>query len=271
MNYQSYTPHPLLRPYVRCYWSLDQEGDHTPASRERIFPDGCMELLFHYGGLYRKYRQDGSFDHQPRSFLHGQIRRFIDVEAIGPVGIFSIRFRPAGLRPFIPFDIGSLAEQTVELHDLLGRMGGDLEDRILNAATGQQRVAITEAFLLDRLRNAVVQEGPVDYCIRSILASQGNISVVQLAESLRINKHHLSRRFTSEVGLNPKLLSRIVRFQATLRLIDRAGPGTMTQVAHESGFYDQAHFIRDFKEFTGLNPKQYFPEALMMNTFFISA
>ena len=96
MDYWLYFPDARLSPYVKCYWSLVNETEN--ASRERIFPDGCIELIFHSGDLFKKYDSATAFHIQPRSFIHGQLTKFIEVEPTGDShGSAEYRKRMAGV------------------------------------------------------------------------------------------------------------------------------------------------------------------------------
>lgn len=259
MIYHTYLPAPALAPYIRCYWTLESEG-HPAQTRERIFPDGCTELVFHCGDLFKKYRQAHTADLQPRSFVHGQLTGFIEIEPTGKTGIFSVRFQPGGLRPFIDVDMNEITGLEVGLRELWNQEGEILEDRMLNARNDRQRIAILEAFFIARLTEKKQPDDLIGYCLQAMSASGGSLPMQQLADELNITRRHLERRFVSGVGIPPKLLSRIIRFQHTLQLIESPQFTNLTMAAYDGGFYDQAHFIKDFKAFTGLNPRQYFLE-----------
>lgn len=205
---------------------------------------------------------------QPRSFVHGQIRKFIEVQPTGRIGIFAVRFQPSGLQPFLEFGAGELTEQNIEVSDIWGKDGDILADRILNAFTDMERIHILETFLLSRLEETTHMQARIDYCVYTILQSAGMVTVDRLAEETGIGRRYLERGFMAQVGLSPKVLSRIIRFQNVLRMIEKKQFSTMTLLAYEGGFYDQAHFIRDFREFTGMNPKTYFSEDLELTRYF---
>jgi|CXWL01.1.fsa_nt_gi AraC-like DNA-binding protein len=268
MNYQTFTPTATLSRYVKSYWTLESSDENHTASSEKVFPDGCIELMFHYGDRFREYKPGHEAELQPRSFIYGQIEKFIEIEATGKIGILGIRFHPNGLRPFVKFDVNELTGQAVEIRDLWGKDGEILEDGILNACSNEKRIALFEIFLLRRLKEFSETDPVIERCVDSILRSDGNIAIDDLAYQLNIGRRHLERKFISNVGIRPKLLSRITRFRNTLNLIEHKQFTSLTMVAYEGGFYDQAHFIRDFKEFTGLNPKQYFSYDLDLAKYF---
>lgn len=264
MEYKIYMPSGTLSKQVKYYWSLESAKGDKGSGRERIFPDGCIELIFHYGNLFRKYDTPQTFHIQPRSFIHGQIKSYIEIEPTGTVGIFSARFNPAGLQPFIDFDVDSFTGRTLSVEEIWGSEGVVLENEMLACYGNDERVTVIEDFLLKKRQDLKIDNTPVEYCVEALFKSVGAVSIESLAEELRIGKRQLERRFIAAVGLSPKVLARIIRFQNTLQLIENKEFRSFTGVAHEGGFYDQAHFIKDFRDFTGLNPKQYFSENLEM-------
>lgn len=270
MIYRTYRPHLGLAKFIKCYWSLESIDTALPASKERIFPDGCLELVFHFGDRFKKVKPDQTSGLQPRSFVHGQIKEFIELEATGKTGIFSVRFQPDGLRPFTRNSLQEITGENISLHDFWGKEGEILEDKILNASTHKQRILFLEHFLFQKLVRTTDNFSAINHCVHSIMRTNGSIGIDQLSVDLNLSRRHLERHFISCIGLTPKFLSRITRFQNTLRQLEQKQFNSLTAVAYESGFYDQAHFIRDFKKFTGLNPKQYFSRDLEMAKFLSS-
>lgn len=266
MEYQQYLPSDALSPFVKCYWTLT--NDAQAAVRERIFPDGCMELIFHTGDLFRKYEADGQSYVQPRSFIHGQITKCIEVEPTGKTVIFSVRFHPDGLRAFVNFDIAALTNTERPIAEVWGEEGAQLERSMRLAQSDQEKISLLEAFLMQHVTGEQT-DADTRYCVGQMTATNGNVSLEQLAEKRGISKRQLERKFRTATGLPSKMLARILRFQHTLQLIENGAFTNFTHIAYDGGFYDQAHFIKDFRHFTGLNPKKYFSENLEMAKYFI--
>ncbi|TPD66916.1 AraC family transcriptional regulator [Flavobacterium microcysteis] len=265
MDYRIFSPNEKLSKYIRCYWSLDNLDDSEPHSRERIFPDGCIELIFNHGDLFVTYTKNGA-EEQPKNFIHGQLKKFIEVQGMGKVGIFSIRFQPAGLQPFIDFPVSDLTGIFMEISNIW-KDSSSLEEKMNRCQNNKERVEVIEAFLESRLKN-VPDNAVIERCVDEIIQSDGMIAIEKLTAELKIGQRHLERKFLSNVGLSLKLFSRIIRFNNALQLIENKDFRSFTTVAHDVGFYDQAHFIKDFKYFTGLNPKKYFSENLEMAKYF---
>ncbi|HET6996214.1 MAG TPA: helix-turn-helix domain-containing protein [Chitinophagaceae bacterium] len=270
MNYQVYDPIPELTTFVKCFWSLDDDGKLS-ASRQRIIPDGCMEMIFHYGDPYKQYLEDGNSVIQPRSFIFGQITKYIEIEPTGISGIVAARFYPEGLIPFLNVPVSTLGNKAVALAKIFGEKGKTLEQEIMLAETNVQRIKLLERFLLSQLTDPKTIDNITRACVETILQSKGQLDVIKLAGKIKINRRSIERRFVSTVGLSPKQLSRLVRLQATLKMLEQKNFSNLTSLAYENGYYDQAHFIRDFKEFTGVSPKSFFADNLKLSGLFIAA
>lgn len=269
MHYQEIQPSPALASYVKCFWILEGQGagpDTTP--KERILPDGSPEILVNFGDRFRWYGSDDSSLLQPVSFAYGQLRRHIEVGPTGNVGIIAVRFHPHGAAPFLAMPMNELADAFTDLSDLAGRDGTNLQERILNAPDNRQRVAHFEEFLSGRLKRGRADDALIGHSVRRIVASAGRLSVGALSDETGISLRHLERRFVSTVGMSPKLLARIVRFQKVLGHLRSDRPGSLTSLSYDCGYYDQAHFIRDFKTFSGISPRQYLVEETEFASFF---
>lgn len=267
MIYKEFAPSPGLARYIKCYWTLESEEGPAISAKEKVFPDGCAELIFHYGDLFRKYESDKKFHLQERCFIHGQLKKYIELEATGRVGIFSARFFPGGLQPFIERAVSGLTGGTLAVRDAWPE-GTKLETEMLACGSTAARIGLLENFLLAQLALQRHDTAMVEHFVNVILRTEGNVSIDELAAQAKVGKRQLERKFFPVVGLTPKMLARITRFNKALKLIEKKDFSSFTAVAHEGGFYDQAHFIKDFKEITGLNPKRYFAENLELVKFF---
>jgi AraC-like DNA-binding protein len=268
MEYNVYEPSEELSKYIRCFWSLESAENETQHKKERVFPDGCIELIVHYHDLFKIHYPHSPAELQGRSFIHGQLKKFMELEATGRIGVFSARFHPAGLRPFVDFDIHTLTNKTVALTDIWKEDAVELEQNVINCKNDKERIEVTTQFLIRKLSSKKSDDNLMVNSVQLIIENSGMLSLDELCTNVGLGKRQFERKFISEVGLNPKTFSRIIRFNSALQLIEKKDFSGFTSVAHEGGFYDQAHFIKDFKELTGLNPKKYFSENMEMVKFF---
>ncbi|UKB86308.1 helix-turn-helix domain-containing protein [Chryseobacterium sp. MEBOG06] len=265
MDYQTFQPQPDLASIIKCYWTLDSPREAVPQV-QTIVPDGCMEMIIHYGDLYHQYI-DGKPVLQPRSCVFGQLTEPLKIEPTGITGIFSVRFHHDGFIPFATIPIKEMDDQAIPLEKLFGIQGAELEENVLKASTVQEKINIVETFLLKRLNTETIDrivQSTVDF----LLNVDGRISVNELSRQTNINRRQLERKFSSAIGLSPKQLSKTIRLQTTIKHLLNKEYASLTALAYESEYYDQAHFIKDFKEFTGFTPKEFYGDTLQMSLLF---
>lgn len=270
MNYQVYTSSLELQSFVKCFWTLEDEGkEEHPV--QRVIPDGCMEMIFHYGDLYRQFFEDGTSVIQPRSFIFGQITNYIEIAPTGVSGIVAARFLPDGLTPFLTMPVADLENKAVSIADVFGAKGKALEEQVLSVTDNLARIKLIEEFLLSILADQRTIDTVARNCVEVIFQSQGQMDVTGLSDKMNIHRRNMERKFTSAIGMSPKQLSRVIRLQAALKMLQQKRFTSLTSLAYENGYYDQAHFIKDFKEFTGMSPKSFFTGNLKLSALFIAA
>lgn len=267
MTYQTIEPGKELSMLVKCYWTLDGPKEDIPY-KQRIVPDGCMEMIFHYGDLYKQYTDDNNYLVQPRCFVFGQLTAPLEIEATGITSIFSVRFQSEGFAAFSAMPVKQMENTATSLEKVFGADGTVFENTMLHATTIEEKVSITEKFLLGRLTDATTFDRVVSAAVSTILEVNGQLSVDQLSEKININRRQLERKFSTATGLSPKQLSKIIRLQAVLKLLLSGRFKNFSDLAYEGEYYDQAHFIKDFREFTGYTPKEFFGGHIKMSSLF---
>lgn len=267
MDYQIFNPIPELQEFVKCYWTLENQAEDHP-ERQTIVPDGCMEMIFHYGDQYLQYTDSGTRILQPRCFVIGQLTRPLEIEPTGKTGIFSVRFHPDGFLPFAPLPIRSMENTAISLEELFGNDGLEIGQKILDESATAKRISIIESFLLDRLTDKSTIDRMIKTIVETILTANGQLPITALSEHTKMNRRQLERKFATIIGLSPKQLSKTIRLQSALKMLLHKDFTSLTALAYEGDYYDQAHFIRDFKEFTGLTPKEFYGSRLKMSSLF---
>lgn len=249
MLYSEWKPPAPLSSFVECFWTL--ESDVPPTQPERILPDGCVELILNFGARFSQH-DDGQLKLQPRSFLVGQMTGPILISPTGPVQLLGIRFHPGGTLPFLRLPLHEITDQVVDLGGLSSKLELELLGATSQSASLTKKVAAVAAFLTNQLLNSKDNSWLMMLAAR-VVDSGGLLSVDQLANDAGISSRQLERRFLREVGLGPKLLGRIIRFQQVFRAVEQCN-SAWAEVAIECGYYDQAHLIRDFNQFARQTP-----------------
>ncbi len=267
MKPQIFEPNSELAAFVMCYWTLESAKEKTPL-KNTIIPDGTMKLIFHYGDAYRHHPNNDESIILPKCFLIGQLTRPYIVEPLGVTGTFLVRFHPNGFLPFSTIPIKEMENTAVPLDKLFGKEGEEIGEKILNASTTSERISLIESFLLKYLTDRQTIDKIVKSTIETILNANGQFSVNEFSQQNHINRRQLTRKLSSAIGLSPKQLSKTIRIQATLKKLLTKEVTSLTDLAYENEYFDQAHFIKDFKEFTGLTPKEFYGEDLKMSLIF---
>lgn len=264
MNYQTFQPHTDLASLVKCYWSLEIQAAANPP-KQRIIPDGCIELIFILGDDIKRYTSENEFIIQPRAVVVGQITEPFIIEPTGYVHCFAVRFYPFGFANFVTTPIKNLANKETPIEQLFGKKpAGALAQKIISATDTKARIAIVEKFLLEKFKNARTIDSIVKQTVDTILATKGNTSINVILKDGLTKRRQLERKFVNQIGISPKQLSKVIRLQTALKLLLNHPSENLTQIAYESEYYDQAHFNRDFKEFTGINPKDFLENDKML-------
>jgi len=267
MDYQTYKPGKDLDTFIKCYWTLESKVQETPY-KQTIVPDACMEMIFHYGDLYRQYTENGNCIIQPKCFVIGQLTRPLEIEPTGKTGIFSVRFHPNGFLPFATIPIKEMRNEAISLGKLFGSDGPKLEQQMLMASSTDERVKRIDTFFRNRLTKSETFDRIVESTVETILTANGQLTVDALTKQTNISRRQLERKFSSAIGLSPKQLSKTIRLQATLKMLLNKKFTSLTALAYENDYYDQAHFIKDFKELTGFTPKEFYGNNLKMSSLF---
>lgn len=249
VRYQEHPPSPDLAPFVRCIWELEAVGGpEEPAGLERVLPDGCMELVFHLGTPFRRLGTDGILRLQETALLVGVATRAVVLSPSERSNVIGVRFHPGGATFLGGPPADRWTDVIAPLEALADSQLAELSERLASVGPGGERVRLLDAFFSERARTA--RRTPLVGAAASICRG---IPIDAVAADCALSTRQLQRRFRAEVGIGPKLLARIARFQRALRLGMTSGwHEKLTRLAHRSGYADQAHFARDFREFAGV-------------------
>jgi AraC-like DNA-binding protein len=232
MSYAEILPDKKLRPFIECYWI--HSNDFSP---QIVLPDGCIDIVFNDAA--------GS--------VVGTMTTPLIVQ---PSGDFvGVRFRSGKASMFLDFDASEITDQKTELQNIAGRDGSILIDKLFDAQDLSRKIEILNANLSSWFNNKSNEK--VDYVIQKIIQSQGNISINLICHSLDLSRQHLARLFQEYVGIRPKQFARVIRFQALLKNVRQTQRVNWADEAAMLGYYDQAHLITDFRQFSGTSPEKF--------------
>ncbi len=263
MNYQTFEPHPDLQSLINCYWTLEVPAE-TDKGKQRIVPDGCIEMAFILGDDIKRYTSQEEFILQPRAMVLGQTMEPFYIEPTGYVNTFAVSFYPYGFANFVTVPIKNLANKETPIASLFEeKIARELEQKIIRATNVGQRIQIMESFLLERLNDRSTIDHIVRTTVDALLSTKGNAPINTILKEDLSKRRQLERKFAKQIGVSPKQLGKVIRLQTALKMLLNKGSESLTNIAYESEYYDQAHFIRDFKEFTGTTPTAFLDNETM--------
>lgn len=266
-TYREWTPIPALAGLVEAIWSLRCDDPLPAADPQRILPDGCSELILNFADPVEQVSSGGGSTRQPPILFVGQLPGPLYIKPTGRLDQVGIRFRPAGAAGIIREPQSRLLGIGLPLLDLAPKLARRLATVPFDAPTPESRIAAIQAGLAAAGRT---QPSPVGALADRVVRSWGGASIDDLTREIGLSPRQLGRRFQLEVGLRPKLLARICRFQRVFQALE-AHPAHWTQVAADCGYYDSSHLIRDFRELAGETPSRLIEESDRLTRLFTRA
>jgi AraC-like DNA-binding protein len=170
----------------------------------------------------------------------------------GSYTTLQVMFKPYALDTLLGINASILGNGWAELDEF---SGGDINDQLMDAGSDQERIGLLTGFLLRGLARAKSRDTLIEESLRLIHQNTASITVSYLLEQLSISERQFERRFSQTVGVSPQAYIRVKRFNLAIRLMKSGQFEKLTDVAHALNFYDQSHFIREIKAFSGLTPK----------------
>jgi AraC-like DNA-binding protein len=250
MNTETHIPTASLRPFISKYLIIECQDELV----NRIFPDTSLVMAFRFKGK-TSYVTDHERNTLPTITLSGLRKSGRLVNYAGNSGNILVIFKEAGASALIKEPLHELFDESIPLRDLSGYHDLSMIEDQLSAATGNgQRIQIIEQFLLSKLYDHKT-DNLIAAALEKIRQAKGIIRIKDLADTLCISQDAFEKRFRRVAGVSPKQFSFIVRMKAII------GNGirehTLAETAFNAGYFDQPHFNKDFKLFTGQTPTEF--------------
>jgi AraC-like DNA-binding protein len=258
MLYLRHVPRPPLSQFVHLLWLYD--GYTQAHAKERVLPTGEMQIVVNLledrTCIYDREDTDRCQTFRG-SVLSGAHSEYQVISTAMQSSVVGVCFKPAGAFPFLRMPAGELRDATVSLETLWGAAAADLRDQLLEADTPQARLNVLEEVLLKELARGFDAHGAVGFALRRFMAEPHATTVAAVSDQIGLSPKRFIQVFRDETGFTPKVFCRIRRFQQALDLMEGRRRVEWTKVALDSGYFDQAHFIHDFRAFSGINPTCY--------------
>ncbi|MGD6777268.1 AraC family transcriptional regulator [Sutcliffiella horikoshii] len=264
MFYQSSKPNPVLAPWVDSYWQVQLDAGPTPKS-ETILPNGKIEMIFALHGDYTVVNRQTNKIHQ--AWLSGIQHEPLHISYKGKSNLIGIRFHTYGLFPFLRIPVNETVNAVEPLTDVIGKLYEQLYESISQATSSVEVFSIINLFLLRNLDHDKVKQLKLMEEITRQLNLRPEQPISQLADRMGVSQRHLGRVCHDYMGVTPKLLARIFRFEKSFSHLYSQKEEEDFKALIDLGFYDQSHFIKEFKRFSGMTPAEYKKRAVESNNF----
>jgi AraC-like DNA-binding protein len=265
MEFKHVAPSELLRPYIKHYYIF--ESDSAIEFEDTVFPSGNMEVIFNLGAGTWESSVDNQFRQTPPIELWGQITKPLAIRSRGKHTMLGIRFLTHAAGYFFHDEISLFNDQVADLSAIIGNSVKVLHAQLLETTALSSRISLIESFLLKRLALNEKKTSKIDKVaniLTSIKKDPEENNIGHIASTHGITTRYLHKLVQQHTGLSPKSFNKINRFQLSLQLITK-NEQPFTSIAYDCGYFDQSHFIRDFKSFTGVTPSAYLENKFPVN------
>ena len=262
MRYWRISPDPRLRGLVSCYWAVDSQPISArllacEPTEDLLIPDGLSEIVFNRGsdGFDRWQLGRREDRHYMRgSYLIGGRSHSVNTHAPTPLRLAGVKLDSRFLRALIRTPLSEFRESTLPLEDLGDDQLLALEDSLANARCAETAIGLFDNFFLAAMRDWQRSRSAVDALVAKIHQDHGATPILEWARSNGVDSRSLERAFCANVGMTPKQYARVIRFRRHYQALISGERTKKTLSAHLDGFFDQSHFNREFRYFTGVAP-----------------
>lgn len=255
MRLQNIEPHPLLKSYIEKMWLFESRGKMPAEDLKLVVPNGHIKLSVAFrNGIVASVNGKSFTSKEQNISLTGlvDVPVILDVEEDIATGTIVVEFNPQGAYRFFRISFNDIKNQIHPLTDILGTVAKQLEERISNVKSVEGKVLLLQQFLLKQFTQQT-EDSIFEYCVAKITSSKGKITIQELEKKTGYSSRWLNMKFKDKLGISPKNLSTIIRFNQYYNAIANNNEMDFMQNAFYDHYYDQSHFLKEFKRFTGLS------------------
>lgn len=251
MKFEEYIPTELLKPFIKSYRIIESRDEMI----NRVLPNTSLTIAFRYKGQV-SYKSGDAQDFLSASTISGLRKSVRLINYRKDTATVIVLFKETGAKAFFEEPLYELFEESISLDIFIKQHKlAIIEEQLAEAKNNIQRISIVEQFLLSKLYNHRPDE-LISIAVDKIRSMNGAIRIKRLADTLYISNDAFEKRFRKVVGTSPKQFSSILRMEAITKQEQKTE--NLADIAFNAGYYDQSHFNKDFKLFTGLTPKEFF-------------
>jgi AraC-like DNA-binding protein len=257
MIYEVHVPKGVLAKYIDNIVFF--EGYTAQHKADKLLPDGGIYMIINMLEKPEKLYKDEhlkKFEEFTGCFISGQHKNFIFIEAEHSSNM-AIKFKLGGAAPFFNFPISHLNNKVQQLEPILGKEIENVRKEIINEKDISKKFELIENYFLKTIRKEYEKNLAFMEVLEFLATSPHLANISQLSDKMNVSQKHLITLFNKQVGLTPKALARIFRFQKVILQLEEKEKTDWLQIAIDCGYYDQAHFVKDFYSFSGIRPTGY--------------
>jgi AraC-like DNA-binding protein len=249
MKYALYAPPNHLKDLVKCFWMVESTQNEILPKEYFLMADACPELVFQFNGGFSEYRK-------LNAYLRSQHILYNKLPVGEKLGLFGVRLFPHAIQQLLNIPTYEVINIVLDFDYLFGKHANDLSEQVCCAATTSKRIALISDFLTKKMMDR--RPDPFSGFARHVVAGEGHVNFSQMLFQTGLSLRQFERRFKATAGFTPVHYARVVRFQSTKLKYATGEYNTLVELAHDCHYHDQSHFIRDFKEFSGMQARHYF-------------
>src|SRR6267154_33348 len=253
MEFRKFYPSYILKSFVKYYWIYTS---NEPAFNEILYPSGYLELAINISNTNVETRINDRAEKMPGIEVLGQLTLPTRLTAAPKTTLLIVRFYPHAGALFFPNRSSDLTNHSVDLHDLIGNETNELYNRITGCHTIEQQIYMLDLFLIQKVHENVKRRSKwplMEHLCNQIYNSDRFFNMEKVTVRSGYSPRYIQKLFLDFVGLTPWALFSLHRFNRSLELM-RTTNASLTSVAYQCGYYDQAHFIKEFRSYTGITP-----------------
>lgn len=255
MKLQNIEPHPLLKGYIEKIWLFESSGKMPVDDLKLVVPNGLIKLSVAFrNGIVAAVNGQSYISKEHNISLTGlvDVPVILDVDEDVATGTIVVEFSPQGAYRFFRLSLNEIKNQIHPFTDILGTVAKQLEEQLSNIQIIEGKVALLQQFLLNQFMQQA-EDSIFEYCVAKITSSKGKITVKELEKKTGYSSRWLNMKFKDNLGVSPKNLSTIIRFKQYYNAVANNIEMDFMQNNFYDYYYDQSHFLKEFKRFTGLS------------------
>lgn len=266
IRYKEISPCYPLSEDVEYFWLMEAKQPLPFLVNSSGISKGYIDLIFTFEGNFCQRGERYLFGNKDlRFYIVGPLSQFQTISSAGAVKAIGVRIKPGRAFPYLRFPISELTDEVVAVENAWYYWDYSVLERLFEEKTLENKISILEAWLLKQKNFTNPLQPPISYALEMISQSKGTVTVDELGSTMGISFRHLQRKFLEVVGLTPKLLCKITKVRYAIDIINHQKNPSWGDIVYRCGFYDQSHFIRDFKSVTGITPGDYINESSFKN------